>query len=525
MAPGRSADPLDSPVRDPPRTRHPGQRARAVRSDGEGVPCPRQGTLAGGSSAAQRPRRSNGNMGCARIFSPSRMSGNRPASAELIVSRQGRARSHRRALPSARAGTRRAARARSTRWRRRACACSASRGRPYPLKSPARIRRASFPFEFLGPGRDRGPAAPDRARRGRAVPHRRHQGHHDYRRLSADSARDRRPGEPRNRRCRHRQRARADERRRSYAARALGHDLRPHDARAEAADRQCAEGQRRGRCDDRRRRQRRSLAEGGAYRHRHGRPRHRRRARGRLPGPARRRFHLDRNRHPPRAAHLRQSAQGHGLHSRRPCADRRSRADTAAVRLAAGVLAASHRVSRDGHRSGLLDRVRSRGRGGRHDAPAAAPSVGAAVHRRFCQRGACCRERWSWRLSPACLSWLCARACRSRMRARLPLRPWSRPISALCWSIVRAALRFLPRSRDRTRRCGGLSRRRPPSSRASFSSRRRASCSISGRCTPTILPSHWPAAWPVLLLLELAKKLAHPALTARSRAGTDGQRL
>ena len=67
-----------------------------------------------------------------------------------------------------------------------------------------------------------------------------------------------------------------------------------------------------------------------------------------------------------------------------PCADRRPGADTAAVRFAAGVLAASHRLSRDGDRSGVLDRVRSRGRGSRHDAPAAASSVRAALHRRLC---------------------------------------------------------------------------------------------------------------------------------------------
>jgi Ca2+-transporting ATPase len=50
MAPGRHGSDR-RPVRDPPRARRPRQRARAIRSHGEGVPCPRQGTLAGGSSA------------------------------------------------------------------------------------------------------------------------------------------------------------------------------------------------------------------------------------------------------------------------------------------------------------------------------------------------------------------------------------------------------------------------------------------------------------------------------------------
>ena len=61
----------------------------------------------------------------------------------------------------------------------------------------------------------------------------------------------------------------------------------------------------------------------------------------------------------------------------------------------------------------------------------------AALHRRLCRSGACCREPLSWRWSPACSSWRCARTCRNRMRARWPLRRWSRPISASCWSTVR----------------------------------------------------------------------------------------
>jgi P-type Ca2+ transporter type 2C len=45
-----------------------------------------------------------------------------------------------------------------------------------------------------------------------------------------------------------------------------------------------------------------------------------------------------------------------------------------------------------------------------------------------------------------------------------------------------------------TRRCGGWSWRQPQSSPPSFSSRRRASCSILGRCTATMLLWHWLAA-------------------------------
>ena len=63
------------------------------------------------------------------------------------------------------------------------------------------------------------------------------------------------------------------------------------------------------------------------HRHRDGRPRHRRRPRVRRAGDHRRRLHLDRRRHPPGPRHLRQPAQGDGLHHRGPRADLRDVAD------------------------------------------------------------------------------------------------------------------------------------------------------------------------------------------------------
>ena len=77
---------------------------------------------------------------------------------------------------------------------------------------------------------------------------------------------------------------------------------------------QALQGRRRGRRHDRRRRERRARAEGGAHRHRHGRARHRRRARGGRARAARRRLRLDRAGRAARPAHLRQPAQGDGLH-------------------------------------------------------------------------------------------------------------------------------------------------------------------------------------------------------------------
>ena len=228
--------------------------------------------------------------------------------------------------------------------------------------------------------------------------------------------------------------------------------------------------------------------------------------------------------HPPWAPDLRQSAQGHGLHLGSPRADRRSRADPAAVRPAADVLAAPHRLSRNGHRSGLLDRVRGRGRGERHHAPATAPSFGAAVLRPVRRVEPAAGSSSSSRLSPACLSWRCTAGCRSKMLARLPSRRWSRQISASCWSIDAAARRFLPRLGDRTRPCGGLSlRRRHPRRRHSLRPARELF--HFGPLHVDDIAMALFSGIAILFLLELAKKLAHPALTARSRRGTDDQRL
>ena len=208
----------------------------------------------------------------------------------------------------------------------------------------------------------------------------RHQGGHDHRRLSGDGQGDRAPGRPRCRRARHRRRTREAERRRAWQSACAP---RPCFARIMPEQKlrivNALKAQRRDRRDDRRRRQRRALAEGGAYRHRHGRSRHRRRARGLVDRPARRRFRLDRQGHPARPPHLRQSAQGDGLHLRRARADRGTGAAAAAVRPADPVRADPHRLSRDGHRSGLLARLRGRDRGGRRHAPSAARARRAAV--------------------------------------------------------------------------------------------------------------------------------------------------
>ena len=82
---------------------------------------------------------------------------------------------------------------------------------------------------------------------------------------------------------------------------------------------------------------------------------------------------------PARPAHLRQSAQGDGLHLRRARADRRAGAAAAAVRPADPLRADPHRLPGDGHRSGLLAGVRGRDGRGRRHAPAAASARAAAV--------------------------------------------------------------------------------------------------------------------------------------------------
>ena len=80
-----------------------------------------------------------------------------------------------------------------TKWRRRACAFSASRARP----SPGPIFRTSqrdFAFEFLGLAGLADPLRKSVPAGRRLVPHGRHPRHHDHRRLSGDGPRHRAAG-------------------------------------------------------------------------------------------------------------------------------------------------------------------------------------------------------------------------------------------------------------------------------------------------------------------------------------------
>jgi Ca2+-transporting ATPase len=127
------------------------------------------------------------------------------------------------------------------------------------------------------------------------------------------------------------------------------------------------------------------------YRHRHGRPRHdvAREASSIVLldddfGSVVRTVRLG----PP---DLRQSAKGDGLHRGRARTDRRHRAAATADRPAAGPVAGAHRLPRDDHRSGLLDRVRSRARGAGRDDTAAARARCANCSRHPCWCRACCR--------------------------------------------------------------------------------------------------------------------------------------
>ena len=95
-------------------------------------------------------------------------------------------------------------------------------------------------------------------------------------------------GGSRHRRRRDRRAAGNAERGTAGAARADRDRVRADHARSETSHRRCAQGQPRHRRHDRRRRQRRAVAQGGAYRHRDGRPRHRCGARGLLHRAARR---------------------------------------------------------------------------------------------------------------------------------------------------------------------------------------------------------------------------------------------
>ena len=236
-------------------------------------------------------------------------------------------------LGPARAGRGHAVRGRH--GRARACACSASPGAAFAGPTWPESQH-DFAFEFLGlvgladPLRPSVPAAVAR------MPVGGHPRGHDHRRLSGDRPRHRAPGRPRRATSLLTgERARGAERRRSWPTR-----VRTATVFARIMPEQKlrivtgAQGEWRDRGHDRRRRERRAVAQGGAYRHRHGRARHRCRARGVVDRAARRRLRLHRPGRPARAPHLRQSAQGDGLHLRGARADRRSRAAAAAVRPA-----------------------------------------------------------------------------------------------------------------------------------------------------------------------------------------------
>ena len=144
----------------------------------------------------------------------------------------------------------------------------------------------------------------------------------------------------------------------SGAAAAERDGVRADHAGAEAAHRQCAEGERRNRRDDRRRRQRRAVAEGRAHRHCDGRSRHRRRARGVVDRAARRRLRFDRRIGAARPQNLRQHTQSDGLHLRGSRTDRGSGVAAAAVRTADSVRAGAYRVSAARDRSGVFAGLR-----------------------------------------------------------------------------------------------------------------------------------------------------------------------
>ena len=111
-----------------------------------------------------------------------------------------------------------------------------------------------------------------------------------------------------------------------------------------------------------------------------GATRHRRSARSVVDGAPGRRLRFDRQIGPAGSAHLRQPAQGNGVHLRGACADRRPRAAAAAVRLADRAGADPHRISGNDHRSGVFARVRGRDRGRRRDATTTPVPRSTVVH-------------------------------------------------------------------------------------------------------------------------------------------------
>ena len=125
-----------------------------------------------------------------------RMSGNRTAiGMEFVVAAKG--------APEAIAGLCRldaeeltALKGRSTPWRPRGCACSASRGPRMPDQD-CRSRHVNLRFEFLGLVGLADPLRAERCRSGARMPFGRHQGDDDHRRLSGNGQSDRASGRPR----------------------------------------------------------------------------------------------------------------------------------------------------------------------------------------------------------------------------------------------------------------------------------------------------------------------------------------
>ena len=179
---GRAALPAASP---PSSARHSRERARPVRSDGEGVPRPRRGRVL--PPDASRTRLAlKWEYGLRPDLLAMTNIWEMPASAGLLAAAKG--------APEAIAELcrltdqdRTGCTAQSTRWRRGMRVLGVARA-PIPRNAAAGYA-ARLPVRVSRPGRARRPAAPDGSGGGRGVPRRRHPGRHDHRRLSADRAR------------------------------------------------------------------------------------------------------------------------------------------------------------------------------------------------------------------------------------------------------------------------------------------------------------------------------------------------
>ena len=191
------------------RVRPSRQRAGSLRSHGEGVSRPRPRASWRGLSIYMARMEARARLtGFAPISSPCRRSGRPRAATGVRRRRQGRARSHRRSLPSQRRESVRLTQVRSTTMaaeglRVLGVARADFAGSTWP------DLQHDFTFEFFGLVGLADPLRAERARRGGRMPIRRHQSGHDHRRLPGDRQSDRPPGGPRCRRPRDRRRARA----------------------------------------------------------------------------------------------------------------------------------------------------------------------------------------------------------------------------------------------------------------------------------------------------------------------------